>query len=174
MLIAILAAGCRGGPRSGASLFLRPNRVAPASTYRPSFDDTLHTMSRTYSISEVPTLEDAASGRLPSEAALPLLDASPPLAGLHHAPEAPAQPGSTTAKAAEHVGSLTFAEEKSAAKAPAKSLYTACVYGFINAIVGARELALCHGSCSQIAPALACGPGESQMRSTLQMQGCQP
>jgi len=93
--------GPRGGPRSGASLFLRSTS---RSYRRPSFDESAgpSAMSRTYSISEVPSLEAAASGRVSREASQTLLGAlhephadgdgdavAPPAAGSPAKPEGP-------------------------------------------------------------------------------------
>lgn len=111
----MLAAARRGGPRSGASLFLRPNRVAPASTYRSSIDETMHTMSRTYSISEVPQLEEAASAGLSSsDGAQPLLGALPPPSAARHLPTSAAD---SAEKAEEHVESPVFTGEPSSPSA---------------------------------------------------------
>jgi hypothetical protein len=102
----------------------------------------MHSMSRTYSISEVPTVEDGVSERQASGASLPLLGVSPPLPGLQHAGSVPPPSGSPLAKAAEHAAeSPVPPDKKAAATARAESLYKAVVYGLINAIVGGANAA---------------------------------
>jgi hypothetical protein len=97
----------------------------------------MHIMSRAYSISEVPTIEDGMSERQASGASLPLLGASPPLFRLQHAGGVAPPAGSPSAKAAEHPAeSPVLTDKKSGAAARAESLYKAVVYGLINAIVG--------------------------------------
>lgn len=102
----------------------------------------MHSMSRAYSISEVPTVEDGMSERQASGASLPLLGVSPPLPGLQHAGSVPPASGSPLAKAAEHAAESPVPPDKKAATtARAESLYKAVVYGLINAIVGGANAA---------------------------------
>ncbi len=48
--------GRRGGPRSGASLFLRPARAYGGGLHRQSLDGELRNLSRAYSVAEDPDL----------------------------------------------------------------------------------------------------------------------
>eukprot|EP00208_Stichococcus_sp_RCC1054_P002786 CAMPEP_0206138434 /NCGR_PEP_ID=MMETSP1473-20131121/3325_1 /ASSEMBLY_ACC=CAM_ASM_001109 /TAXON_ID=1461547 /ORGANISM="Stichococcus sp, Strain RCC1054" /LENGTH=727 /DNA_ID=CAMNT_0053531873 /DNA_START=75 /DNA_END=2255 /DNA_ORIENTATION=- len=138
-----------GGPRSGASLFLRPARAYGAGGHRQSLDDELRTLSRAYSVAEVPDLEAAASlgvsrdpssGLLGSLASLHLAGTSPP--GHHHGAQPlqggdPGAPASPLGKAdGDANGDVEAQEESSKAASAAKALYTSIVYGTINGIVG--------------------------------------